>query len=525
MEKKLYWNAVGFIFLLGALFMGYFVYSNLNKGFIMNDEAYYLVHFRDFNKIITVDATNYFRIFQVFYTDNIYHFRLITYALLNVSSYLLFFLVGKYYKLKISPFLFGVLGLCMNFLTWPATIVALNQYHGNTILINISLSCMMLFLLYRKSLFILISGFILGIFLFDGVPHTITIIPITAYLLYNFWKKDKKVIFLFGGGILLGILFYFSFIESFSTFVKQLEYIEIYKRFHRKQHPIRFYFYWAAQVIGFIVIPLTLFLYLINKYLVKTKKTNILDYILLGAGILIALTSFYYQNLHIHYVFLGLLVYRFFLGDSSSEAKTFLLVLFFVPFGLAFGSGFYFHIRGGMYQIYFFLALNIILIKLYPLKSYLIYIITFSIYIIMYPSFIHDKGWKDFVYTEQTEKVKINGYDLYLDKKRKSEIEELRPYLQNQQNVIYSSNHLMGYLYILNAKPPIYYYFTLKAYISFIIEKEGKKPDDFIYLESTDYLFSPKEFIPLKFVSHPEKYKVVKTGKFTLYLPSDYQKK
>ncbi|MEI7486496.1 MAG: hypothetical protein WCJ72_03645 [Chryseobacterium sp.] len=101
----------------------------------------------------------------------------------------------------------------------------------------------------------------------------------------------------------------------------------------------------------------------------------------------------------------------------------------------------------------------------------------------------------------------------------------LRPYLEDQKNIIYSSNHLIGYLYILNAKPPIYYYFTLKDYIKFIMEKEHKTPDDYIYIESNDYPFSPKEIVPLKFVNHPEKYKVVKTGRFTLYLPSDYQKK
>jgi hypothetical protein len=83
----------------------------------------------------------------------------------------------------------------------------------------------------------------------------------------------------------------------------------------------------------------------------------------------------------------------------------------------------------------------------------------------------------------------------------------------------------MGYLYILDASPPIYYYFTLKDYVKFIIKKVNKTPDDFIYIESNDYPFYSKEIVPLKFVSHPEKYKVVKAGRFTLYLPSNYQKK
>ncbi|KMQ68240.1 hypothetical protein ACM39_10385 [Chryseobacterium sp. FH2] len=490
----------------------------------MNDEAYYLAHFRDFRNVLTVDATNYFRIFQVFYTDNIYHFRIITFLLLNLSSYLLFFLVSKYYKLKISPFLFGLLGICLNFLTWRATIVVLNQYHGNTILINLTISFLVLFLLYRKKIFLVVCGFFLGIFIFDGVPHVITIFPITAFIVYNFWKSSKSIVLVFGGGILLGIIFYFSFIESLSTFIKQLEYVKIYKHFHRKQHPIRFYFYWVAFVIGFVAVPLALSLFLINKYLVKLKKIHVFDYILLVSGIAIGIMYFFYDNLHILYVFLGLLIYRFFLTNEILEKKTFLLVLYFLPFGMAFGSGFYFHIRGGMYQLYYFLALSIILINLYQIRTYSIYVLTLIVCFIIYPEFIHDKGWKDFVYTEQTEKVKINGHDLYLDMHRKKDVEDLRPYLENQKNVIYSSNHLMGYLYILNAKPPIYYYFTLKDYIQFIIKKVGKTPDDYIYIESNDYPFSPKEIVPLKFVSHPENYNVVKAGRFTLYLPSQFQK-
>lgn len=523
MDKAKYWNITGIFFIIATLVMGYLVYSNFNKGFVMNDEAYYLFHFKDINNIITIDSTNYFRIFKVFYTDNIYHFRVITFLLLNSSSFLLFYSISKYYKLKIHPLLFAFLGTSINFMTWQGTIVVLNQYHGNTILTNMSLSMLVLFLIYQRKWLIILSGFFMGILLFDGIPHSITIIPIFLFLLINFWKKGKTVVYLFFSGIVAAILFYFTFIENFSVFMKQLEYIKMYKMFHAKQHPKRFFILWLAQVIGYIFIPLSLIIYFIKK---KKISNETIDKILLYTGVLLFISSIFYFNLYILYVFTGLLLYRFYLWEGASlKKKTLCIMLALLPFGLAFGSGFYFHIRGAMYQIYYYLAINIVVISIYKYKAYLIYLSAFIYQFVWYPQFLYNKGWKDFVYIEQTEKVKINGHDLYLDKHRKKDIEDLRPYLQNQKNVIYSSNHLLGYLYFLDAKPPIYYYFTLKKYIEFVIRKNGKTPDGCIYIESNDYPFSPKEIMPLQFVAHPEKYKVVKAGRFTLYLPPNFQKK
>ncbi|KXH83013.1 hypothetical protein [Chryseobacterium kwangjuense] len=523
MEKIKYWNLTGILFIISSLVMGYLVYSNFNKGFVMNDEAYYLFHFKDIKNVLTVDATNYFRIFKVFYTNNIYHFRIITFLLLNSSSFLLFYSISKYYNLKIHPVLFGFLGTSINFLTWHGTIVVLNQYHGNTILTNLSLSILVFFMIYHKKWLLVFSGFFMGILLFNGIPHSITVIPVGLFLLVNFWKKDKSVIFLFIAGIIAAIFFYFTFIEDLSVFIKQLEYIKIYKEFHTKQHPKRFYIIWMAQVIGFIFVPLALLLFfLIRK---KIQKESI-DKLLLYSGIVVVFITVFYFNLFLIYVYTGLLLYRFYISESISlEKKTLCILLALLPFGLAFGSGFYFYVRGPMYQIYYFLVINIVIISLYNYRGYLVYLSFFIYSVAFYPLFLYDKGWKDFVYVEQTSKIKLNGHDFYVDKERKKDLDDLRPYLQDQPNVIYSSNHLMGYLYMLNARPPIYYYFALKDYVKFIIKKVGKTPDDFIYIESNDYPFLEREIVPLKFVDHPEKFKVVKTGRFTLYLPSNYQKK
>ncbi|WP_415325244.1 hypothetical protein [Chryseobacterium sp. MMS23-Vi53] len=518
-----YENIVSWIFVIGALFTGFIVYSNLDKGFIFNDEAFYLFLYKDHESLPTVDSTNFYRIFKFLFTENIYKFRLITYGLLNISTFIFYFLASKYYKLKVSPFFIGILGITINFFTWGISNIAIHQYIGNTILINISLSLLLIYLIYRKLFPLIISGFCLGILLFNGIPHTIVVIPIGAFLFINFWKKDKRPVFYIIAGGLLGIVFYFTFIESFSKFVSQFEWIKYYKEFHTKQHPKRFFIFWILKVVGFIFIPAGMLIGYLHKF--SKNKIQQLNYILMILAVIFVISTLFYPIIFINYVLLALLIFRYFLEDISLEKKTMLVVFSLIPFALSFGSGAYFEARGNLYDIYYYIALVAIILSLYNIRFYSIFISLFIFQCLIFPDRLKDKGWKDFVFVEQTEKVNVNGSDLYLDKGRKKDIEDLRPYLENQPNVIYSSNHLMGYLYILNAKPPIYYYFTLKNYISFIIKKVGKTPDDYIYIESNDYPFYPKEIVPLKFVRNPEKYKVVKTGRFTLYLPSNFQKK
>jgi len=518
-----YENLLSWIFVIGSLFIGYIVYSNLDKGFIFNDEAFYLFLYRDHESLPTVDSTNFYRIFKFIYTENIYHFRIITYALLNISTFIVYFFAAKYYKLKANAFLMGFLGITVNFVSWGISNIVLHQYISNTVLINISLASIFIYLIYKRLLPLIISGFCLGILLFNGIPHTVVIIPITAFLLFNFWKKDKRTIFYIIAGGLLGIAFYFTFIESFSKFISQFEWIKYYKQFHTKQHPKRFYIVWVLKVAGFIFLPALLLIGYLHRF--SKNKIQQTNYVLLMLGIIFAASFLFYPFIYLNYVLLALLIYRYFLEKISLEKKTMLILLSLIPFGLSFGSGAYFEVRGTLYNVYYYLPLSIIILSVYNVRVYAAFVVLFAYQYLVFPNSLKEKDWKDFIFTQQTEKVKVNGYDLYLDKQRKKDIEDLRPYLQNQPNVIYSSNHLIGYLYILDANPPIYYYFPLKDYMHYIIKKLNKTPDDYIYIESNDYPFSPKEFVPLKFVNHPEHYKVIKTGRFTLYLPSQFQKK
>jgi hypothetical protein len=523
MEKKIYWNIWSFLFFAGALFAGFLVYSNLDKGLIFNDEVFYLFHFREFKNIITVDATNFFRIFQPFYTDNIYHFRIITYLLLNASTFLLFFFTAKFFKLKMNPFLLGFLGITYNFIAWPASNIVLHQYIGNTILVNFSLLFLLISIHYKKKYLLVASGFFLGILLFDGIPHVTVFVPIGLFLLFIFGRNEKPKILLFALGVLLAIVYYFVAVQSFSNFISQLEYLKIYQTFHIKQHPKSFFFYWFAKVIGFIFLPAFLICGAVYRFSGnKIKNLDIILTVLLG-GYLLSLLFF--PSGYFNYFFLLVLLFRFFLSEKTAKEKAFIATFFLIPFCLSFGSGAYFGIRSAVYSIYYILSLVIIISTIYPLRIYAIFVIIYLSGLYSFPDFTKTKDWKDFIFAEQNVPVQINGHPIYLDKYRNKDIEDLRPYLLNQSKVIYSNNHLMGYLFILNAKPPLPYYFTLKKYVLFYMEKNGDSPDDYIYLESDDYPFSPKEFVPLGFVKYPDKYQTVQAGRFTLYLPQNFQKK
>lgn len=531
--KKVLQNPVYFlsclIFLIATAFLAYLTYSNLDKGFIFNDEAYYLSYYSNNGGYLSFDRTNFFRIFRFLYTPNIYHFRVISITTLVVSNFLLCYSTFKYLRFNNYLVLYSLLGIFIGFESWSISNLIIQQYIGNTILVNIGVSLMLISLIVRKQFFIVLSGFVLSFVLFNGNSHSIIIFPILAFFILSDAKNRRSNLLYFFMGFIAGIVVYFTFLDTFDNFIYQFKFLKEYLSFHRKQHSKSFMVLWCVYLFLNAILPVAIAYFLLWRAKFSESSLKVLDKILAVIGTITVLSFYFYYEYYIFsfIIFTHLLALRFWVEKTETRnSKYIIILLLIIPYCLAFGSQTWFHLRLNAYKFYYFLLIFICLVKLYKnnlwMIGYLVHIVTMTV---IFPRIIHDKGWKDFVFTEQTEKVKVNGYDLYLDKGRKKDLQDLRPYLENQDNVIYSSNHLMGYLYILKANPPIYYYFTLKDYIRFIIKKVGKTPDDFIYIESNDYPFYPKEIVPLKFVSHPENYKVVKTGRFTIYLPSNFKKK
>ncbi|MDQ0591909.1 MFS family permease [Chryseobacterium ginsenosidimutans] len=518
-----------FIFIIGAAFLAYITYSNLDKGFIFNDEAYYLSYYRNKGESLSFDRTNFFRIFRFLYTPNIYHFRIISITALVLSNFLLCFTAFKYLNFKNNILVLSLLGIFIGFQSWNINNLIIQQYIGNTILVNVGVSLLLISLISKRQIILVLSGFVLSFVLFNGNSHSIVIIPILVFFILADPRKWKSNMIYFLPGYILGIIVYFTFLDTLDNFIYQFKFLKEYLGFHKKQHSKTFMVLWCVYLFLNAILPSAIAVLLLWRSKFSDKSIKILDKILAAIGIITLVLFIFSVEYYIFafIVFTHLLAVRFWYSKTESKENKYLIILILIiPYCLSFGSQTWFHLRLSAYQFYYFLLIFICISRLYKNIFWIAgYLSAITLMIISFPSILHVKGWKDFIFTEQTEKVKINGYDLYLDKGRKKDIEDLRPYLQNQSNVIYSSNHLMGYLYILNASPPIYYYFTLKDYIKFIIKKVNKTPDDFIYIESNDYPFYPKEIVPLKFVSHPEKYKVVKAGRFTLYLPSNYQKK
>lgn len=524
------YKILSIIALIGTVLLGYITYTNLGKGIIFNDEAYYLSYFKNKGEALSFDRTNYFRIFKFLYTPDIHRFRINTTTTLIISNFILYFCVLKYFKVKQYIFFFSLIGIFIAFHTWGITNLSLQQYIGNTVLVNIGVSLILISFLLKKQFITFFAGFVLAFVLFDGNSHVVVLIPISLFLWLATEKKKRITSALYYiAGILLGILIYFTMMDTTENFIYQLKFLKEYLVFHKKQHSKRFMVLWCVYLFLNAILPMIIAYFLLRKAKFSAKSIGILDKIIAVTGILTVILYFFILDFGyiIQILFTHLLVVRFWLLKDEPIANKYLITLLLViPYGLTFGSQIWFHVRLHVYIVYYFLLTLICFIKLYRNISWVAgYTVVLLWITIMFPSRLAERGWKDFAFAEQTEKVKVNGYDLYLDKGRKKDLEDLRPYLENQPNVIYSSNHLLGYLYILNATPPIYYYFTLKDYINFIIKKTGKTPDDYIYIESNDYPFSPKEIRPLQFVKHPEKYKVVKAGRFTLYLPAQFQKR
>jgi len=516
--------SIYFVFIIGSLLLAYLTYANLDKGFIFNDEAYYLSYYKNKGESLSFDRTNFFRIFRFLYTPNVYHFRIISITTLVLSNFLLCFSVFKYLNLKNNIFILSLLGILIGFESWSISNLIIHQYIGNTILVNTGVSLILISLITKRQIVQVLGGFVLAFVLFNGNSHSIVIAPIFVFIILCDLKRWKANIMWFSTGLILGILIYFTFLDTLDNFIDQFRFLKDYLGFHKKQHSKTFMVFWCIYLFLNGILPSVITFFILWRSKFSESSVKVLDKVLAVIG-MITLGLFIFSSswyIFSFILFAHLLAVRFWASKTESKENKYLIILILIiPYCLAFGSQTWFHLRLPVYKYYYFLLIFICLIRLYKNILWMSgYLVAVSLMIIAFPDTLHIKGWKDFIFTEQTEKVKVNGYDLYLDKQRKKDIEDLRPYLQNQSNVIYSSNHLIGYLYILDANPPIYYYFPLKDYMHYIIKKLNKTPDDYIYIESNDYPFSPKEFVPLKFVNHPEHYKVIKTGRFTLYLPS-----
>ncbi|SEF94822.1 hypothetical protein SAMN05421847_1108 [Halpernia humi] len=531
--KKLLQNPIyllsSLVFLIGAVVLAYLTYSNLDKGFIFNDEAYYLSYYRNTGESLSFDRSNFFRIFKFLYTPNIYHFRIISITTLVLSNFLLCFSVFKFLNFKKYIFFLSFLGIFIGFQSWEINNLVLHQYIGNTILVNVGVSLILFSLITEKKIILILAGFVISFTLFDGNTHAVVNAPLFAFLIFMTPKEWRIKLIYFLLGYIVGIIIYFTFLDTLAHFFHQFKFLEEYLHYNRKQHSKTFMVLWALYLFLNAILPSIIVVFLLWKAKFSEKSLKIFDKVILFVALATFGLFFFFQEYFVFsfIVLTHFLAIKFCLSKTESKQNKYLIILLLViPYCLTFGSQTWFHLRLNAYKFYYFLLIFIVLFRSYKSIFWVIgYLIPVSFMISSFHNILHVKGWKDFVFTEQTEKVKVNGYDLYLDKGRKKDLDDLRPYLHNQKNVIYSSNHLMGYLYILDAAPPIYYYFTLKDYIAFIIKKVGKTPDDYIYIESNDYPFYPKEIVPLKFVSHPEKYKVVKAGRFTLYLPGNFQKK
>lgn len=518
-----------FIFALCAIFIATLTYLNLDKGFIFNDEAYYLFHYKNKGQMLTLDRTNFFRIFEFLYTPNIHLFRIVSITTLVISNFVMCFAVLKYLEIKGNVFLYSTVGIFIGFHTWSITNLIIQQYIGNTILVNLGIALLLFSKMHKKPWLSVISGFILSFILFNGNSHTVVLLPIFLFFLVTEKTGKLKKVLLFVSGGIFGIAIYFTFLDSIANFKSQLQFLKEYLGFHRKQHSVKFMILWVIYLFLNGIFPVATAYLILWKSKFSLKSLQIFDYILSFLGLTTIITFVFFDQsifMVVLILFIHLMVLRFCIRkDENINSKYLIVLLLLISYGLTFGSQTWFTIRISAYLVYYVVLMLFLIYKNYSQNwkaGFLFFIIVFAI---QFPSLLHSKGWKDFIFTEQSELVQVNGHFLYLDKGRKNDIDALKPYLYRQEKVIYSSNHLLGYLYILDAYPPIPYYFTLKDYLDFIIKKRGDDRDDYIYIESNDYPFSPKEMIPLHFVKHPEKYQTVKTGRFTLYLPANFQKK
>ncbi|WP_449399772.1 hypothetical protein [Chryseobacterium wanjuense] len=118
------------------------------------------------------------------------------------------------------------MGIFIGFESWNINNLIIQQYIGNTILVNIGVSLMLASMIVRKQFLIILSGFVLSFVLFNGNSHSIIIFPILAFFAVSDTKNRKSNFLYFFMGFTAGIVVYFTFLDTFDNFIYQFKFLK-----------------------------------------------------------------------------------------------------------------------------------------------------------------------------------------------------------------------------------------------------------------------------------------------------------
>ncbi len=493
MNSRFSW-VISIILLIVVLYQ---VFWSLNKGMNFSDEAFFAFH--TVSGIAKSGITYWDILYSPFILDNYLHTKYLLVVLISISTFLMGYGASSYLKFSLSPGLIGIWCVITQFTLFSPAGIGPGHNSINIIIFNSIVVSLSFFLLYKKNIFLFLVGFFFACLTFVMITNNIFIVPLLLFLFLNdkklFWKQ---IIWVGLGGLTLFSI-YFIFLQSPQEFISGIL-IAIEALNYDKDHGSSGIIIWHKIIIWNISIPLLIIV------IASTKLSRLpwAKYTLLVASLLFLVYTIYNIITHNHtifpvlsFYFLAGFIFIYTLQNKITIKTFFAIFLLILPYFASFGTDVNFFVRAVFYFPFILVGCLYLGSQLNSKRGNLListFMVIVLIAIITFFNYPYRTSWDGkYKLIEQDQAFEFKGSTLYFDKARIEILNEAYPYLKGEENVLVSHPILWGYVFLLDAKPPLLYYKFNDNVLQYIEENNISK-QKLILLEHHKYPFK-KEMI------------------------------
>ncbi len=470
---------------------------SLDKGMIFSDEAYFV--FRTMPGIEKLGDSYWNIIYSPFILDNYVHTKYLLIFLTISTAYLMGYSAAAYLKFSISPGLIGIWCVITQFAFFSPTGITPNHSSINLLIFNLVIASLSFYLLYKKNIFLFILGFFLSCLTFVFITSNIFIVPLLIFLFLldknKFWKNTLFIVL---GGLTLYSI-YFIFLQSpqefYSGILKAIDSFNYEKAYSPSGSLIWHKILIWQSIIPLILIGIASLKYSRNPWIYYPMWISIIIYLiyLIFNAVTHKYSLFPLNSIY----FLSGLIIIYALKYKICTKTYFAILLIILPYCASFGTDVQFYYKS-IFYFPFILVGSLFLGSSVKSKlgdnlliGFLLITIVASLTFFTYP---FRPAWAGgYKLIDQNREYEFKGTKLFFDSQRYENLNEAKPYLQGEQNVLVSHPDLWGYVLILDAKP-LFYYFEFNDYTLKYIEENQIPKKNLLLLEDKKYPF-PEEMI------------------------------
>lgn len=474
--------------LVGTLMILAIIIWSLNRGIVMLDEAFYLLHLE--GNAYPIAISSWFVLAKPFSGFDLLHLRIIIFTWLALSAFFLGYSFSSYWDFGWPAWFSGILTVLAHFvLAIPVQYVP-NNVTFNILFIYTSLGFLFLALSMKGNkpkvwFFLLLSGFCLGFLPFVMVTNSPMIGVVLVMVFLFFWGSQSfthtMIWFL---GVLLAIACFFIAFQSPEVFIADFSSAMTFSQY-LGSHGLRPLIQWHVDtLIYFLGMPLALALVLYfwaNESINEKTWNNILIKIL---GVILLLTLLIIDLISRKGVFSSSLFYILVFATTlillAKKVKwdpkyLSLVLLAVIPYFATLGTDVPFQVRTSGYFAVLILLVTAML-QVIPLKKFkLFFLFLLGIVFLNFLSYPFREGWARYKLVAQTEKYTLpNGKGhVQLSPKVFENTTAISPYLSGKSQVVISHPNLWGYLYLSGGQALNLHFMPNEAYIRYLIREKS----------------------------------------------------